>query len=321
MDPGPAHRESLAGGGLRVRETAPSVSGSFCIRPRYDPRTMGKSREVGRQPGGEHDPLAVADEFAIERAAKVSQPTERPGGRRVPMLKLPGGRLAALKPGTRIKLDRAEVDVCFVFDTTGSMSDKIDGLVACMTDFVEAFSQLALDWRCTCVPFGDLTVPGDRVDAQLPFVATADEAKLQLRQMPRFSGGGNTGESSIEAMLAAIGKPWRQEAVRVLVLLTDEPALEVRRAQQILEKLQADEIICFAASPPEAYYRDWAQRNGGQWTAIGPQMDTAELLNLLRSLVRDVAQVARDVHQLAGGSVRKYLQLEAGNSHPARRSP
>lgn len=280
---------------------------------------MGNRDDLVPSSPGKFDPLEALDQRAVEQSGGASQAAARPTGTRAPMLKLPGGKLAALKPGTQVRLDRAKADVCFVFDTTGSMSDKIDGLIACMTDFVEAFAHLGLDWRCSCVPFGDLTVTGDRIDAELPFVSTADEAKAQLRQMPRFSGGGNTGESSIEAIQAGISKPWRDDAVRVLILLTDEPALGSERAAQISQKLQAGEIICFVVSPAEPYYQGWAQRNGGQWALIGPHMDTAHVLGLLRALVRNVAAVAHDVHQLAGGSVRKYLELEAGRVSLTRR--
>ena len=200
------------------------------------------------------------------------------------------------------------------------MSNKIDSLVGCMTEFVDQLASLSLDWRTTCVPFGDLTVPGDRIDAQLEFVNSADDAKRQLKAMPRFSGGGNYGESSIEALLAGMGKPWRTQAVKVIVLLTDEPALHEQRSQTVGAQLEEKEIICFSATPDLPYFRHWAERSGGRWFKIGPHMDTGDLLELLRSLVRDVATVARDVHALGGGSVRRYIALTSGNSQVEKKS-
>ncbi len=47
-----------------------------------------------------------------------------------PVLVFGDGRLASLAPGSDHRVGRAQVDICFVFDTTGSMSDKITGLVA-----------------------------------------------------------------------------------------------------------------------------------------------------------------------------------------------
>jgi hypothetical protein len=229
------------------------------------------------------------------------------------MLVLQSGELVSLESGVEHDVRPATVDICFVFDTTGSMSDKIDGLVRCMVEFVQELSRLSLDWRITTVPFGDLTVPGDRVESDQPFVANRETAEKQLRTMPRFSGGGNLGESSIEAMRAALTKPFRAGAVKVLVLLTDEPALTSPNAQpsEIGDSLAKAEAICFVASPDLPYFRSWASKNAGSWFPIAPTMDTSAILKLLRSLVRQVASVARDVHQIGGGSVRRYLELTA----------
>lgn len=232
-----------------------------------------------------------------------------------PMLRLPDGQIVRPEPGQTIWIPHSKggaVDICFVFDTTGSMSDKIDGLVRCMVEFVDELAKLKLDWRITAVPFGDLTIPGDRVVDGLPFVTTRAQGERLLRTLPRFSGGGNEGESSIEAVLAALKKPYRKEAVTVLVVLTDEPPLQTAqlRFDTVARALRAREVICFVASPPLKGFRRWATENGGQWYRIGQVMDTSALLAFLRSLVKNVAHVARAVHEVGGGSVRQYLALE-----------
>jgi hypothetical protein len=223
----------------------------------------------------------------------------------------------ATRPGETTQ--GATVDICFVFDTTGSMSNKIDGLMQCTIDLVRDLAQVELDWRVTTVPFGDLTVPGDRIVSDQAFVRTREAAEQQIRHMPRFSGGGNDGESSAEAVSAALAKDYRQRAVKVLVLLTDEPALFAAQvtSEGVARELRDAEVICFVASPDLQYYRSWATENGGEWFQIGSAMDTTSLLRLLKSLVRQVVSVAKDVHQLAGGSVRRYLELGAGDEHRA----
>jgi hypothetical protein len=248
-----------------------------------------------------------------------SMPDRRPGQApdRVrpatkPAVRLPTGKVVRPAPGQRVDLSepRRAVDVCLVFDTTGSMSDKIDGLVHCMVDFVGELAKLRLAWRLTAVPFGDLTVRGDRVVDDLPFVTTREDGERLIRELPRFNGGGNVGESSLEAVMAALGKQYRQPAVKVLVLLTDEPPLESRGLNPAVvgQALAQREVICFAAAPDLDAYRRWAEQNGGQWYLIGPSMDTTALLRFFRSLVRDVAKVARAVHEVGGGSVRRYLE-------------
>jgi von Willebrand factor type A domain len=256
------------------------------------------------------------------KSDSAEPPTARPRPQspvHVPVLDLGDGTLVAPQPGESVNIGRSLVDICIIFDTTGSMSDKIDGLIDCMADFVDQLGKLSLNWRISVLPFGDLTVPGDRVELQWPFVKTVVQAKQQLHQMPRFSGGGNDGESSIEAVRGVIGKPWRKETVRIAVLLTDEPALEAQRSQEVLAKLRSAEIIMFVASPDLDYYKSWASGTGGKWFQIGQSMDTRALLKLLRSLVRDVAKVAADVHALAGGSYSKYLQITSGERLPKKR--
>lgn len=232
----------------------------------------------------------------------------------------PGRPLLVLGPGAEHRISRRMVDLCFVFDTTGSMSDKIEGLVACMVDFVRELASLSLDWRASVVPFGDLTVGGDRIVADLPFTSDREAAERMLREMPRNSGGGNEGESVLEAVEAALAKPYRQGAVKVFVVLTDEPALTGRRTPRTVEgALRRAEVICFVASPPLPYYRSWAEATGGAWYGIGPSLDPSEIVRFLRGLARDVARVASDVHTLAGGSVARYLELPPSHRGGLRR--
>ncbi len=67
---------------------------------------------------------------------------------------------------------------------------------------------------------GDLTVEGDTIVEDLPFVADRAMAEALLRSMPGNSGGDNEGESVLEAVRAALDKPFRQGAVKVFVVLT-----------------------------------------------------------------------------------------------------
>jgi von Willebrand factor type A domain len=231
--------------------------------------------------------------------------------RRGPMVRV-GDKIVAHKPGTSVNVGPSLADICIVFDTTGSMSGKITQLIECMTGFADELGSLSLDWRISVVPFGGLTEPGDRVELQWPFVTTAQQAKTQLRQMPRFSGEENIRESSIEAMLGAADKPWRQGAVRVVVLLTDEPAVGENRAYEVLAKFQKQEIITFVASPARPYFLMWAKETAGQWYRVGPSMNTGELLTLLHGLTHRVAITAAEVHAMAGGDYQKYLAITSG---------
>jgi hypothetical protein len=127
--------------------------------------------------------------------------------------------------------------------------------------------------------------------------------------MPRFNGGGNTGESSIEAMLAGCEKRYRQDAVRVLVLITDEPALNYMQGQHAVgAALSALDAACFVVAPDLSYYRSWAEAHGGTWERVASYVDTSAIERMLESLLTRLVDVVDSVHRLGGGSVRAYLE-------------
>lgn len=239
----------------------------------------------------------------------VQKPT-----RSAPVLRLPGGKRVVARSAATFSNARRQVDLCFVFDTTGSMSGKIDGLVKAMDQLVRDLGAMALDWRITTVPFGDLTVPGDRVVGDHPFVDDVQAASAQLGSMPRFGGGANIGESSVEAMIAACHKPFRRQAVKVLVLITDDAALNhqqgVPAVHQALDRLDA---ACFTIAPRLDYYQAWATRHGGEWQQIAASVSTQAIKAMFTTMLTRVVKVADSVHRLGGGSVRAYLQLERGS--------
>jgi Mg-chelatase subunit ChlD len=202
------------------------------------------------------------------------------------------------------------VDLVFVIDTTGSMSDKIESLLATCSRFVEAFNALQLNQRIAIVAFGDLTVRGDKIQ-NTAFTSNVETTKKSLRHIPRYSGGGNEGESALEAIERALSLPFRSDAVKTLVLITDEPAHQQRlRAEDIINRLVEREFLVFVASPPIGYYKQMAQRNGGKWYQIAANTNFNDLLEMFRDLARKVSQVVLDVYQIGDGSVADYLRLK-----------
>jgi von Willebrand factor type A domain len=203
------------------------------------------------------------------------------------------------------------VDLVFVIDTTGSMSDKIKGLLDSCERFVEEFAGLGLDHRMAVVAFGDLTVPEDKISI-VEFTNSITTIKTALRRIPRYSGGGNEGESSLETIQHALSLPFRLSVVKALVLITDEPALQHRLSpEKIIGRMTEGEYLAFVVSPPEPYYRAMAAKTGGLWYLVSDSVDLESLLDMFRSLASKLSTVVSDVYKLADGSVKTYLQLKA----------
>lgn len=201
------------------------------------------------------------------------------------------------------------VDLVFVIDTTGSMSDKIRGLLQTATKFVERFAKLQLDARIAVVAFGDLTVRNDKIVAT-GFSRNIETTKNSLQKIPRFSGGGNRGESSLEAMQKAMALDFRDNVVKVLLLITDEPALQINlKIANVLEELRAREMLTFVVSTPEKYYKEMAIKNGGKWYKISAQTDFTDLLEMFGDIASKVSETVADVYRVGDGRVADYLRL------------
>ncbi len=202
------------------------------------------------------------------------------------------------------------VDLVFVIDTTGSMSDKIESLLATCSRFVEDFNALHLNHRIAIVAFGDLRVRGDKIQ-NTAFTSNVEVTKKSLQNIPRNSGGGNEGESSLEALERALSLPFRSDAVKAIVLITDEPADQHHLlADDMINRLAEREMLAFVASPPHDYFKRMAQRNGGKWYKISAHTRFNDLLDVFRDLARKVSQAVFDVYQVGDGSVANYLRLK-----------
>jgi hypothetical protein len=224
-----------------------------------------------------------------------------------------------LQTGTVAKVVRMEVgrdsakaraDLVFVIDTTGSMNDKIDGLIESCQSFVDRLATRHIDWAAGIVGFGDLTVEGDRIVAT-PFSSSTERVKSLLRGLPRYSGGGNEGESSLEALEAALNQPgYRTGAMKVVVLITDEPALQKHlRPSTMTGRLREVGAIAFVLSPKIKYFQSMAVDTGGEWWNVDSGGDFSKILAVFDKIATKVASTVAAVHRLAGGNVKEYLSL------------
>jgi Mg-chelatase subunit ChlD len=203
------------------------------------------------------------------------------------------------------------IDIVFVIDTTGSMSDKIDGLLATCNRFVDELAKLKLSHRISVVAFGDLTVPGDDITV-FKFTDDIQQVKHTLTTVPRYGGGANSGESSLEALEKALALPFRPNVVKALMLITDEPALQHQlSAREVTRRFIQKEVLTFVVSPPETYYQDLARQTGGVWYQVSASADFTGLIALFKNLASKLSSVVADVYRLGNGSVSKYLQLKA----------
>ena len=212
---------------------------------------------------------------------------------------------------TKRVMSRPAADIVFIIDTTGSMDDKINGLLQTCAKFLDELARKRIDWRIAVIAFGDLTVPGDTIQAT-GFMNNVETVKKVLMSVPRNNGGGNDGESSLEAIDKALSlRNYRKNAIKAFIVITDEPALQNHRsAATMIKTLRSKEIIAFVVSPEYQYYEDMATQTGGQWFQITPTTDFTSILKMFDKLTETITQTVETI-QLHGGTVSRYLQLKA----------
>jgi hypothetical protein len=150
-----------------------------------------------------HDPAAYADLYGDQAATFIA------------------ARLGWPKPP--ISVYGGKLDVAFVIDTTGSMSDDIDSVKTFATSFADQMSSSGADFRLGLVEFKDAEVDSFGAQGDLPF--TNDAAAFQTAVNNLYAdGGGDDPEYDLSGIHTAItGLSWRYGAKKTIIVMTDAP--------------------------------------------------------------------------------------------------
>jgi hypothetical protein len=224
-------------------------------------------------------------------------------------LNVPGSHGIQIRhTGTPVHFKRESVqaEIVFVVDTTGSMSDKISGLMQTCAKFAGEAVRRQIACRMGILCFGDLTIePPDRMVA-FPLAPGAERIAGAFNVVLRehgCSGGGNRGESSIDALFKAMDLfSNNRQAVRVFLFFTDEPPLEPdrlgRSMRQAIGSCRERGITCFAVTVPDARFKSLAAETGGEWFHISPGVDFTVILDrLFPKVVERIQEIALQLPQ------------------------
>lgn len=185
------------------------------------------------------------------------------------------------------------VDVVFVFDTTGSMQDDIDGLLRISSHFANKLSSTGSDYRIGMVTFGA------REEAKV--IRRTFKLSNNLRGFQDFlrnthaEGGGS--EDQPTAMKHAMTQfAYRPQAHKILILVTDEPLLGEERIgvcpapnadwNEIIQKLVKTKFTACAVCLPEECYKALAHQTGGKFYDITGHRDFTDI----------VMEIAQDIN-------------------------
>lgn len=123
------------------------------------------------------------------------------------------------------ELRQSGLDIVFVFDSTGSMSQMIDATKQSIADMLEVLRALVPDARFGLVTYRDRGRGEEYLLRQLPLGQDFWRAR-NFMQGIEAGGGGDRAEAVQEALQAAFGEAWRPGARVVIILAGDAPAHE-----------------------------------------------------------------------------------------------
>lgn len=121
------------------------------------------------------------------------------------------------------------MDLCFVVDTTGSMSDDIDNAKANMVNILESLREKTENYRVALIDYRDFPDrSGESEDypsrVQLPF--SNDDAEITNAVNGLDLGdGGDDRETVYSALMEAVRLDWRLHAKKIIIILGDAAPL------------------------------------------------------------------------------------------------
>ncbi len=115
------------------------------------------------------------------------------------------------------------VDVLFVLDITGSMSNEIDGVKVGITNFVANLRQR--DVRVGLIAFGDQCLGEENKVLSFPSGPFTRDTTAFSQETGKISltDGGDGPETSFDALILGAHQPFSATAIKVMVLITDAP--------------------------------------------------------------------------------------------------
>lgn len=183
------------------------------------------------------------------------------------------------------------VDVVVVFDTTGSMSESINGMIKTTQTFVDILSKHRIDYRLGLVTFADeVRKTFSAKKASVPTLSTdVKEFKMWLTGL-EATGGGDEPENAYDAMMAALSYNFRPFSKKIILLITDAPpqsnnAFTQLDEGQIIQHLNAAGAKVFVAGPNDENYMDLSMKTGGKKYTIGGK---ADFTGIIKQIGKDI---------------------------------
>lgn len=181
------------------------------------------------------------------------------------------------------------VDIVYVFDTTGSMSEEIKGVIRTSLAFADQLVSKGRDYRLGLVTFSDQVLQVYRQDDALS--DQAEEFKGWVSGL-KAEGGDGDPENAYGAIKRAAQMKYRDGAQKIIILITDAPPHKYGDADdggqrfddpdlsstRILDLLKGKGISVYAVTPAYTEFTTLAADSGGQFYDLKVNPDFTSMI-------------------------------------------
>lgn len=195
-----------------------------------------------------------------------------------------------------------KVDIVFIIDATGSMSNEINAVKNNIASFSENLIDSGLDIRFCIIDYRDITISGE--DTNVHTVSGSHwmndiDAVVNTLSSISVSGGGDTPETVIDPLGYVADNSlmsWRSDAYRFAFVLTDANHKTANNygynnLNEVADKLAEMEVVTSVIC--SSSYNDYQylyEKTGGIWADIYSSNFSNEMLNLSNSIIESVVR-------------------------------
>ncbi|MCL4394170.1 MAG: VWA domain-containing protein [Chloroflexi bacterium] len=222
------------------------------------------------------------------------------------------------------------VDIVFVFDTTGSMTDEIEGVKQTCIAFAQKLQDQNRDYRLGLVAFGDSVRGVFRTNGDL--TESVDEFKGWIETL-HANGGDGDAENDFGALKQASALNFRSATQRIIILITDapphhfgdppdggtlfnDPDLTADRTAAILT---GKAITLYAVTYDHPDFHKLVEQTNGEFFELTPSTDFTGIIDKLGTTIASQYRISyRSPRPTYDGTHRDIeVAVRAGGGAPA----
>ena len=217
------------------------------------------------------------------------------------------------------------VEIVYVFDTTGSMSEEIDGVIRTSIAFADELESKGRDYRLGLVTFGDVVLSVYRSDDTL--TDSAEQFKDWVSVLSANGGEGDP-ENTYGALKRALQMQFRSEAQKIFILITDAPAHVYGDAPdgggsfddpdlvlgRIGDLLNEKSISVYAITPSFPDFTSLAEITGGRFYDLDNNPDFTGIIEEIGETIASQYRITYRSPRPTYDGTRRNVQIKIGQS-------